>query len=405
MVQSFDIAILGGGLVGSAMALALSQPGFSVALVDPTSIDIRAAADFDGRTYAVAPGSAGLLRVLGLWQAISELAEPVRGIVVQDRTPGPVPAATLHFDPAETGLTELGWIVEDRILRQSLLAALDGAGVSHLAPAAGTVTERGTGWASIDAGGKPIRARLVVACDGRRSATARTAGIDYLAWGYEQTGLVSAIAHDCPHEGVAHQSFFSGGPFAVLPLKGNRSSLVWSEQADRAREVQQLDDQAYLAEIASRIGGRLGALQLVGSRIAHPLGLSLAQDWTAHRLVVAGDAAHGVHPIAGQGLNMGLRDVAVLAEVLAQAARRGEDIGAQDVLDRYQQWRRPDATLMALGMDALTRGFSTEAAPAQTIRNVGLHGVARSTAARRFFSGVAAGTAGDVPKMLRGLAV
>ena len=247
-----------------------------------------------------------------------------------------------------------------------------------------------------------LRARLVVACDGRRSATARAAGVDYLSWGYDQVGLVSAIAHEVPHEGLAHQSFFAGGPFAVLPLPGNRSSLVWSERAARAAEVQALSDIDYMAEITARIGGRLGGLDLAGRRWAHPLGLALANRYAVHRLVVAGDAAHGVHPIAGQGLNMGFRDVAALAEVLADAARRGEDIGALDVLERYQAWRRPDATLMALGMDGLTRMFSTAADPVQAVRNLGLRGVAASGMARRGFMGLAAGSGGDVPRLLQG---
>lgn len=405
MGKDFDVVILGGGLVGTALALALAAPGFSIALVDPVAVDLRAAPDFDGRAYAIAPGPARLLSVLGIWDEVAIRSQPVRRIAVEDRQAGPVPPAGLHFDPAETGQAELGWIVEDGVLRQALLAALEPSGIAHLAPAAGAVTERGAGWAVVDVGDREIRARLVVACDGRRSATARAAGIDYLGWSYGQTGLVSAIAHERPHEGLAHQSFFAGGPFAVLPLPGNRSSLVWSEDEDRARTVKAMADAGYLAEISERIGGRLGRIEMIGRRWSHPLGLSLAYEYAAPRLAVAGDAAHGVHPIAGQGLNMGLRDVAALAEVLAGAARRGEDIGALAVLERYQRWRRPDAVAMALGMDALTRGFSTAAAPMQAVRNLGLSAVAGSSSARRLFMGEAAGASGDVPRMLRGLAV
>ena len=402
MAKEFDVVILGGGLVGSALALALVRQGFGVALVDPVAAEVRADPEFDGRAYAFAPGSANLMRALGLWDAIAQNAQPVLGIEVRDSQADPVPAAALHFDPAEDGRGELGWIVEDRFLRNALLTALEGSGVAHMAPAAGEVTGRGTGWAEVSAGGDELRARLVVACDGRRSATARAAGIEYIGWGYDQTGLISAISHELPHHGVAHQSFHAGGPFAVLPLPGNRSSIVWSDRAERAEVITRLPDADYMAEIATRIGGRLGRLELAGRRWSHPLGLSLATSYCVHRLAVAGDAAHGVHPIAGQGLNMGLRDVAALAEVLVGAARRGEDIGAVDVLERYQRWRRPDATLMALGMDGLTRLFSSSAGPLQVLRNVGLRAVAGSGAARRGFMELAAGSEGDVPRLLRG---
>ncbi len=405
MTSGYDVAILGGGLVGTGLALALAGTGFSVVLVDPVAPERHLAADFDGRAYAIAPGSMRLLQVLGVWDGIAEHVQPVRRIVVEDVQSDPHPPAALHFDPAEIGQSELGWIVEDRHLRTALLSALGQSSIDHRAPGRGDVLDRGTGWAHVSVDGADVRARLVIACDGRMSATARAAGIEYLQWGYDQIGLVSAILHECAHDGLAHQSFFAGGPFAVLPLQGDRSSLVWSERALRATIVQEMPDQDYCAEIATRIGGRLGRLELDGKRWSHPLGLSLAAQYCVHRLAVAGDAAHGVHPIAGQGLNMGLRDVAALTEVLAEAARRGEDIGAVDVLERYQIWRRPDASLMALGMDGLTRLFSTSAAPAQALRNMGLGAVAGSGAARRGFMGMAAGTTGDVPKMLQGRAV
>ncbi len=218
-----------------------------------------------------------------------------------------------------------------------------------------------------------LHAATVLACDGRRSATARAGGIRYLAWDYPQTGLVCAVEHERPHGGEAHQAFFAGGPFAQLPLPGNRSSIVWSEPRARADAIAGMDDDAYAAEIARRLGGRLGEVRLAGRRWVYPLGLSLATSYARPRLAVAGDAAHGVHPIAGQGLNMGLRDVAALTEVLVEAARRGEDIGAIDVLRRYERWRRFDATAMTLGMDGLNRLFSTGSGPVQALRNAGLH--------------------------------
>ncbi|MEM7188149.1 MAG: UbiH/UbiF/VisC/COQ6 family ubiquinone biosynthesis hydroxylase [Pseudomonadota bacterium] len=397
---TYDVAVLGGGLVGCAMAITLAREEFAVALLDPAPLAMRADPDFDGRAYAVAPGSRNLLRALGIWEAIAPKAQPVHRITVTDRTPGPVAPALLHFDPADTGAASLGEIVEDRFLRRALL---DGLGdIEHLAGTAATGITQDPGFARIATANGEVSARLVVCCDGRRSALALASGIQYLAWSYQQTGLVSAISHELPHEGEAHQSFFAGGPFAVLPLTGNRSSLVWSEQDARAAEIAAMDDAAYMAEIRLRLDDRLGVAELAGRRWAYPLGLSLAQNYAAPRVVVAGDAAHGVHPIAGQGMNLGLRDVAALAEVLTDAARRGEDIGSMIVLDRYQQWRRPDATVMALGMDGLNRLFSTGAAPVQAIRNLGMGAVANSGAAKSIFAGLASGSDSNAPRLLRG---
>ena len=402
----YDAVVLGGGLIGSATALALARHGFSVGLVDAAPVELRADPAFDGRAYAVAPGSRNLLAALGVWDAVAGDAQPVRHISVADACPGPVAPASLHFDPAETAQPALGWIVEDRWLRQALLAAVTDAGVDHLAPVEVGRVERETARATVAlSDGRSLSASLIVACDGRQSATARAAGIQYLAWGYGQTGLVSALEHTLPHEGQAHQAFFPGGPFAVLPLTGNRSSLVWSEQTARAEQIAALDDAAYLGEVAARLDGRLGDIRLVGRRWAYPLGLSLAMRYAAPRLVVAGDAAHGVHPIAGQGMNMGLRDVAALTEVLVEGARLGLDPGDQSVLERYQQWRRFDATAMALGMDGINRVFSQSGGAVQAVRNLGLKAVAGLGDLRRAFMAEAAGQSGDVPGLLQGRAL
>ncbi len=223
-----------------------------------------------------------------------------------------------------------------------------------------------------------------------------------MRWDYGQTGLVNAIEHERAHVGVAHQSFFAGGPFAVLPLPGNRSSLVWSEATREAERLMALDDAAFTAEVAARVGPRLGRIALAGRRWAYPLDLSLAERYAVPRLALAGDAAHGVHPIAGQGLNIGLRDVAALAEVLVGAARIGEDIGSGVVLERYQQWRRFDATLMALGMDGLNRLFSNRNPVLALARDAGLAAVGRLVGLRRLLMREAAGIEGDVPRLLRG---
>jgi 2-octaprenyl-6-methoxyphenol hydroxylase len=404
-----DIIVAGGGLTGPALALALAGAGLRVAVIDRVAAVRRAEPEFDGRAYAVALGSARLLGALGVWRAVGARAQPILDIAVDDGLPGAVPggAPLLHFDPRETDEGRVGWIVEDRWLRGALLDAMDAApGVTQIAPADVAGAEYGTAAATVRlADGRTFSAPLVVACDGRRSALAAAAGIRRLRWGYDQTGLVNAVEHELPHHGVAHQSFFPGGPFAVLPLPGDRSSLVWSERTDEADRLKALDDAAFTAEFAVRIGGRLGEIRLVGRRWAYPLDLTLAERYVAPRLALAGDAAHGIHPIAGQGLNIGLRDVGALAEVLVEAARIGEDIGSTIVLERYQRWRRFDATSLALGMDALNRLFSNRDPALKLVRDAGLAAVNRTGALRRAFMREAAGVAGDVPRLLRGRAL
>ena len=398
----YDVCVLGGGLVGGTMALALAQHGFRVALIDPVGGKVHRDPNFDGRAYAVSAGSANLLRAVSLWNALAQHAQPVAKITVGDACPGPMAPAMLHFDPAESTGDALGHIIEDRHLRVALQDGLDSSAVDRYEGVLCDSVERTGTVAELKLGANTLHASLVVACDGRNSMTAKAAGIRYLAWGYGQTGLVSAIEHELPHGGIARQAFFPGGPFAVLPLPGNRSSLVWSERDVEAARIKALDDDAYMAEIAARIGGRLGETRIAGRRWAYPLGLSLATSYARPRLVVAGDAAHGVHPIAGQGMNMALRDVAALVEVLIEAARRGEDIGTETVLHRYEQWRRFDATVLALGMDTLNRLFSNDIAPVQAVRNLGLKTVSRLGSARRTFMAEASGRAGDVPRLLAG---
>ncbi|HUF87108.1 MAG TPA: UbiH/UbiF/VisC/COQ6 family ubiquinone biosynthesis hydroxylase [Thermohalobaculum sp.] len=400
-----DLIVVGGGLVGPALALALAGAGLRVTVLDRETAGRRADPGFDGRAYAIALASARLLGALGVWPEVEAKAEPIRDITVDEGIACATPL--LHFDPRELDEGRVGWIVEDRWLRGALLTAMEAAeGITHLAPAEVAGSERGAAGASVRlAGGDTVEAPLIVACDGRRSALAAGAGIRRLRWDYGQTGLVNAIAHERTHAGVAHQSFFPGGPFAVLPLPGNRSSLVWSERTREAERLMALDDAAFTAEVAARVGPRLGRIELAGGRWAYPLDLSLAAAYAAPRLALAGDAAHGVHPIAGQGLNIGLRDVAALSEVLVEAARLGEDIGSEIVLERYQQWRRFDATVMALGMDALNRLFSNSHPVLRLARDAGLAAVGRMGGLRRLLMREAAGLEGDLPRLLRGQAL
>lgn len=398
-----DVAILGGGLVGPALALALEQAGFRTAVIDAKAPEAQVSEDFDGRAYAIALASAKALGVLGVWNRVSAEAEPIRDIQVGEGAGSP---ALLHFDPRSLDEGRIGWILEDRFLRRALLSAMAEADLVHLAPA--EVSEISDTPGAVEMGladGRSLRAEVLVGADGRRSHVAREAGIGTQRWRYDQTGLVAALGHELPHNGLAHQSFSPGGPFAVLPLPGQRSSIVWSERTGEAERLQALPRAEFTAEIARRIGPRLGAIEIPGKVWAYPLDLVLADRYVAPRRALVGDAAHGVHPIAGQGLNLGLRDVAALAEVLTDASRLGEDIGAVNVLERYEQWRRFDNTAMALGMDGLNRLFSNALPGLGPLRQFGLRAVDNLPALARRFMREAAGLSGDAPRLLQGRAL
>jgi 2-octaprenyl-6-methoxyphenol hydroxylase len=252
------------------------------------------------------------------------------------------------------------------------------------------------------ADGSELGGALLVGCDGRDSGVARRAGIRRRGWDYGQASLVCAVAHERPHRGTAHQFFMPEGPLAILPLPGDRSSIVWTEAAARAAAIQAMDDAGYMAALRPRFGDFLGDLRLEGARFSYPLGLSLAERWVGPRLALAGDAAHGIHPLAGQGLNLGLRDVAALAEVLVRARRRGQDVGAPDVLDDYQRWRRFDTAMLVAATDGLNRLFSNDNPILRLGRDLGLGLVNRLPALRRALIGEAAGLTGDLPLLLRG---
>ena len=397
-----EIVIVGGGLIGPAIALALHGAGFDVVLVDAKPLETRRDPEFDGRAYAVSLASQRLLGQLGVWQQVEPHAQLIADIHVAE---GTAPEPLLHFDPRELDESRFGW--DHRGPLAAPRAAGYARGREH--SATGRVRDRDSrvfpgNRAEVGiAEGQSLSAPLVIAADGRRSAMARRAGIRRLGWSYSQNGLVNAIEHELPHHGVAHQSFFPGGPFAVLPLQGNRSSLVWSEQSREAGRLAALPDETFIAEVSRRVAGRLGEIRLIGRRWSYPLDLSLADRFVSSRLALIGDAAHGVHPIAGQGMNLGLRDVAALAEVLTDAARRGEDLGGLQVLERYQRWRRFDTTLMALGMDGLNRLFSNDIGPIRALRTTGMRAVGQLGGLRRAFMRQAIGAEGDVPRLLKGL--
>jgi 2-octaprenyl-6-methoxyphenol hydroxylase len=404
MTRDADVLIVGGGLNGPALALALAQAGLSVALVDARRRE-RAAPGFDGRAYALAVASRRLLAALGVWGALSDRAQPIVQIKATDGRAGlGASPLFLHFDSTELPEGPMGHMVEDRALFAAFRDAMAAApGITLLEGEAVTAQDTGPGRASVTlASGRQMTGRLLVGCDGRGSGTAERAGITRQGWDYGQTAIVCALSHELGHNGIAQQFFMPEGPLAILPLPENRSSIVWTLPAAQAAAVMALPDDGFLAALAPRFGRFLGDLRLVGDRFSYALSLSLAAHWVRPGLALAGDAAHGVHPIAGQGLNLGFRDVAALAEVLALAARRGEDIGALDVLQRYERWRRFDTVTLALGMDAVNRLFSNDNPILRLGRDLGMGLVSRMPALRRGFMRQAAGLAGDPPRLLRG---
>lgn len=405
MMADTDIVIVGGGLNGPALALALAQTGFSVTVIDALAEKTRKNAAFDGRAYALALASQRLLRATGVWSRVEAEAQPILEIKVTDGHAGAGPSPFfMHFDHAEIEEGPMGFMVEDRHLRRALLEAMaEAPGITRIdgRRVVAQAVEPGRAEVTLD-DGATVTGRVLVGCDGRRSGTAERAGIRRTGWAYGQTALVCAIAHELPHEGVAHQFFMPPGPLAILPLTGNRSSIVWSEATATATAIHGLDDAGYMAALRPRFGDFLGAIRLEGRRFTYPLNLTIANSFVAERLALIGDAAHGMHPIAGQGLNAGLRDVGALAEVLTLAARRGEDFGAPDVLARYQQWRRFDTATLVAATDVFNRLFSNDNPLLRLGRDIGMGIVGSLPGLRRGFVREAAGLTGDLPRLLRG---
>jgi 2-octaprenyl-6-methoxyphenol hydroxylase len=404
MTHDVDVLIAGGGLNGTALALALASGGLSVAIVDPAPAAFRADAEFDGRSYALALTSQRLLKVLGIWSKVASEAQPILEIKVTDGRAGEGPSPLmLEFDHAEIEEGPMGYMIEDRFLRRALLDGLSAS--ERVTQIQGTVADHRAEEGSVVAqlgDGRLLRARVIVGSDGKTSPTAARAGIRRQGWRYGQTALVCAIAHERPHNGVAHQFFMPPGPLAILPLPGNRSSIVWSESEANAARIQAMEDDGYLEVLRPRFGDFLGEIALAGKRWTYPLSLSMTVRFVGDRLALLGDAAHAMHPIAGQGLNAGLKDVAALAEVLADARRRGEDIGRPEVLERYERWRRFDTATLLLATDVFNRLFSNDNAFLRLARDLGLGAVNAMPGLRRRFIREAAGLTGDLPRLLKG---
>jgi 2-octaprenyl-6-methoxyphenol hydroxylase len=387
-ISNVDVAIVGAGPVGGALACRLAKMGRRVALVDRAALPPMEHPDFDGRAYAIAAGSKRLLDEAGLWDALPYPPCPILTIDVTDGRPGrPASPLKLQFDHAAVGAEPFGWIIEARALRIAINRRLhDAPNILLRAPAAVGVT-RGADQARLDfSTGEMILAKLVVAADGRNSALRAQARIPVTRIPYRQSAVVCAIAHEKPHRGVALEHFLPGGPFAQLPMSAteaheNISAIVFTDRTEIVARLGQLDDARFRREVAVRLGGHLGAIELIGRRWTYPLSAMHAARYTDTRLALIGDAAHGIHPIAGQGLNLGLRDALALADLIADA----EDPGAAPLLAAYQAARRPANLLMLAATDTLDRLFSTDFPPVRLARDIGLAAVNRLPRLKRTF--------------------
>jgi len=409
----FDVVIVGGGMAGLAGALAIAHAGLDVAVIDALEPDTQVAPEFDGRASAIAYANFRMLNRLGVGARLTPDAQRIEQIVVSDgrapdglRRGGPGPAF-LHFDRHELDDRPdgepLGYMVENRHMRAALLAAVGEAErVHHRAPAmvASVAFEPGHGVVRLK-DGTELTANLVIGAEGRMSLVRDAMGVRTVGWPYGQNGLVATVVHEKPHNGIAHEYFLPSGPFAILPLTGNRASLVWTERRRAAQAAIALGEEIFEAEVRRRFGDFLGEVRVEGPRFTYPLELRVAERFVAPRAALMGDAARRVHPIAGQGFNLGLKDAAALSDVLGEALHVGLDPGALDVLERYQTWRRFDSVALAAATDVFNRLYSNDFAPVRFARDLGMAAVNRLGVARKLFSRDAGADLGELPSLLR----
>ena len=401
-----DVLVAGAGYVGLATAVSLKQarPSLSVAIVDAAP---PGAWERDGRASAIAAAACRMLERLGCWQEIAPEAEAITEMIVTDsKTSDPVRPVFLTFDGEVAPGEPFAHMVANRVLNGALRRRAAELGIDIVEGVAVASFETGPATTKVHlADGISLEARLLAAADGVRSKLRDMAGIKTVSWEYGQSGIVCTVAHERPHNGRAEEHFLPAGPFAILPLRGNRSSIVWTERTADAERLVSGDPFIFEVELEQRFGLKLGEIKVEGTPRAWPLGLTLARAFVAPRLALVGDAAHGIHPIAGQGLNLGFKDAAALAETIVEADRLGQDIGALDVLERYQQWRRFDTVQMGVTTDVLNRLFSNDFGPLRAVRDIGLGLVERMPRMKEYFIRQASGLTGDTPRLLKGEAI
>ena len=402
--MDYDVIIAGGGLAGITLALALDRAEIRTAIIDKNIPLVAPNSIFDGRSYAIAAATQKMLNVLGLWEGLAKNAQAMLEIKVSDGYAGEVPSPfVMQFNRQDFTEGPMGYMVEDRHLRQVLLDALKYSKVTFQSNTQVlTQTIQATQVEAKLNSGDTITAAVLVGADGRDSNTAKTAGLTRTGWDYGQSSLVCAIAHEKPHNGIAHQYFMPSGPLAILPLTGNRSGIVWTEKTETADQIHALDNTDYLDILRPRFGTFVGNISLAGERYIYPLSLSTTHRMISKRVALVGDAAHAVHPIAGQGLNSGFKDVAALAQVLCDAKRRGQDLGIHTTLEEYQRWRGFDNAMLCTATNGFNQLFSNDSSLARFLRNLGLGLVGSIPALRSAFVANAAGIIGDVPRLLQG---
>jgi 2-octaprenyl-6-methoxyphenol hydroxylase len=395
-----DVIIIGGGMVGLSLAIGLAQSQVRVAVIEKDDLQTQLLPAFDGRVSAISLGSERVLQAIGAWEYMKEYAEPIRDIRVADGDS----KAYVHYHYRDVSESPMGNMVENRHIRMALLKRAEEAREYLVLISRAKIAScaRDSYRAEVTLENREAwRAPLLIAADGKRSKIREDAGIKVIETSYKQVAIVCTIAHELPHQGLALERFLPAGPFAALPMQHNRSALVWTETEDSAPFMLALPDEQFQEQIRKRLGDFLGDFKVVGKRFSYPLHLILALRYIDTRLALIGDAAHAIHPIAGQGVNVGFRDVAVLAELIVDAMRLGQDIGSQGLLEHYQRWRRFDAMSMGAITDFITRLFSNDIMPIRLARRTGLKLVNHAPPLKRFFMWHAMGLTGDLPKMMQ----
>ena len=405
--MDYEVIICGSGLNGITLALALNHAGISVAIIDKKARETLSSNNFNGRSYALSSASKKMLSALNVWPSLNSKAQPMLEIKVTDGSIDEKPSPfVMHFNKKDFNEGPMGFVVEDRHLRYALLKSLADTDVAYF-PEVEIVKQTLTGPnAIVELNNETsLFSSVLIGADGQNSRVAAAAGINRIGWDYGQSSLVCAVKHRNPHHSIAYQHFLPAGPLAILPLTGNRSGIVWTEKSETASVIHSLKSDEYLDALLPRFGNFMGNISLVGNRYMYPLKLSTTHRMIDTRLALVGDAAHSVHPIAGQGLNAGFKDVAALAEVLCKTKRQGQDLGNKITLEQYQRWRRFDNAMLSVVTNGVNNLFSNDNPITRTIRDLGLGLVNNNTIMRRALVANAAGASGDVPKLLKGQAL